>query len=116
MGRDNKSPFQLVSEDHRALKADDKDNYVAIKISRVARTTRMLYLGNTAKKMYSYLINRMCASILFRVSRKQQLNDKAIDKLMKCITNFEGLVSALELTKGLCGHVCGSNFASDTGI
>ena len=51
--------------------------------------------GLGSRKVYSFFIDRMCASILCKSSRKQELNGKTIDKLMRCVTGFDSFVSML---------------------
>jgi len=90
--------FSLVSQGH-TIKADDKDNYLPKKfLGDHYYVDKIKFIeGKKAKIMYSFFINRMCASIFFKISRKQQLNSNAIDKLLKCVTNIDSLISVLEL-------------------
>ena len=86
--------FSSVSQ-NQILKSDDKDNYLPSKFLGRHYYSIDDPIPNDWK-MYSYFINRMCCSIFLKTSRRQQLNDQAIDKLLKCVTNFDSLVSVLD--------------------
>jgi len=87
--------FSLMKQ-NLVIKDDDKDNYLPDKFLG-RHFFRGKGLRDDASKLYSFLINRMCASIFLKVSQTQQLNDKAIDKLLKCATKFNNLLSVLNV-------------------
>ncbi|CAF3745317.1 unnamed protein product [Rotaria sp. Silwood1] len=94
------SLYTLVVVQGQALKSDDKDNYLPGKLFG----THIMYDTNMSpketftmfkrKKLYSFFINRMIIAILLRTSKKQQLNNDAINKLMTCVTDLDTFVSA----------------------
>ena len=87
--------YSLVSQ-NQILKTDDRDNYLPAKFLG-AHYYMDTWYNSDAKEMYSFFINRMCAYMFFKASKKQQLNDKSIDNLLRCVTNFDSLVSVLHL-------------------
>ena len=56
-------------------------------------------LNEKYKTLYSFFINQACISIFHKISKRHILQDKTIDKLMECITDFEGLLSVFNLGK-----------------
>ncbi|CAF4844118.1 unnamed protein product, partial [Rotaria sp. Silwood1] len=68
------SLYTLVVVQGQALKSDDKDNYLP------------------GKLFGTHII--MIIAILLRTSKKQQLNNDAINKLMTCVTDLDTFVSA----------------------
>ncbi len=100
--------YSIVSNS-QTLKANDKDSYLPSK-----------FLGNHyfgdagaihSRKLYSFFINRLCAAILVKISRRQQLNDNAIDKLMKCVTDFENFAIVLMKSKDYVEHIVSAIFS-----
>ena len=76
------------------LKDDDKNSYIPDKF--LGRH----YLPDTMPKhvkFWSFFINRMCASLFLKASRKQKLGEKAIDSLFQCIVDFDTLLRHLNL-------------------
>ncbi|CAF1564091.1 unnamed protein product, partial [Didymodactylos carnosus] len=91
--------YSLVVSQGQVLKSDDKDNYLPDKLfgRHFCTDTKILLQNPLAirrkRKIYSFFINRMIAATLLRASKKQQLNNNAIDKLMKCVTDLNSFVS-----------------------
>ncbi|CAG0914726.1 unnamed protein product [Notodromas monacha] len=105
--------FSLVSQGH-VLKKDDKDTYLPDKFLGYHYFTGTFWNSKVgdgnASKLYSFFINRMCASIFEKVSRKQQLNDAAVDKLFKCLTPFDSLVTRLDFEKDFAKRIVDAVF------
>ena len=89
--------YALVVSQDNTLKDDDKDNYLPEKLFGVYYVLNAGLRSSRSRKVYSFFINRMCAAIFFKVSKKQHLNSDAIDKLLKCIVDFDSLLSLLDL-------------------
>ncbi|XP_047735505.1 uncharacterized protein LOC125177583 [Hyalella azteca] len=87
----------------RVIKDDDKDNYLPGKFlcsdsHCIFKTDVFDGIGfYSTLKLYSFFINRMCASVFLEVSKKQQLSSRTIEKLLWCVTDLDSLVSVLEL-------------------
>ncbi len=58
-------------------------------IVKIDLTSIKVVTKTSIKKMYKFFINRMIASSFFKISKKQQLNNKVLDKLFECVINFE---------------------------
>ncbi|CAF0750109.1 unnamed protein product, partial [Didymodactylos carnosus] len=93
--------YSLVVIQGQALKSDDKDNYLPKRlfgwhaVFDTNMSPKEVFTIAKRKKIYSFLINRMIVATLLRTSKKQQLNNDAIDKLMRCVTEFDNFVSIL---------------------
>ena len=81
------------------LKDDDKDNYLPGTLFGLKFILPSKLSIFNEKRVYPFFIDRMCTAMFLQVSRKQHLNSEAIEKLLKCIVDFNGLVSLLGLGK-----------------
>lgn len=81
--------YQLAAQG-QPIKSDDKDNYLPDKLFG----WHFFKNGNgiTSRKMFTFFINRMIASSFVKISKKQELNNKALDKLFQCVENFEQFI------------------------
>ncbi|CAF1433891.1 unnamed protein product [Adineta steineri] len=90
--------YTLVVLQGQALKSDDKDNYLPNKLfGWHACFNSTITLGPSRNlelrdKVRSFFINRMNVATLFKTSKKQQLNNHAIDKLMMCVTDLDSFI------------------------
>ena len=91
--------YALVVSQGNPLKDDDKDNYLPEKLFGVHYVLNARSRSSRSRKLYSFFINRMCAAIFLKVSKKQHLKSKAIDKLLRCIVDFDSLLFVLGLGK-----------------
>lgn len=80
--------YQLASQGQK-IKKDDKDKYLPSKLFG-----RHFFNFSTSSKCFrGFVLNRMIASTLLTVSKKQELSNYAIDQLMKCVTDFDDFVN-----------------------
>ena len=86
--------YSLVVLQGRTLKSDDKDDYLPSKLfgQHFFFSHRKVRSPYWNRKVYSFFINRMIAATLLRVSKKQQLNSNAINKLMMCVTDLDSFI------------------------
>jgi hypothetical protein len=73
----------------KTIKQDDKDNYLPNKLFGWYISTNQ---GHLTQIVFQFTSNRMCASTLNIVSKTQQLNENAINKLMSCIVKWDNLI------------------------
>ena len=111
--------YSLVVVQGQVLKSDDKDNYLPNKLFgwHVCFDTKIApqnpLVARRKQKVYSFFINRMIATILLRASKKQQLNDNAIDQLMKSVTDLKSFSSiALHCNDDMCDLITNSMYDS----
>ncbi|RNA03524.1 helicase carboxy-terminal domain, partial [Brachionus plicatilis] len=85
-----------IALNKKILKDTDKDYYVPSKLfgnHYFFDMSKVEYLIEEKRLKSQYLYNffskRLFAAIFLIVSRRQKLNDYAIDTLMKCVTNFK---------------------------
>ena len=96
--------YNLARKD-QTIKTKDKDEYLPSKLfgehTIIISGFKELrlncnILGIPTKVIFSFVINRICAATLCIVSKKQELNSNAIDKLMSCVvvwSDFQQLVA-----------------------
>ena len=84
--------YELAAQG-QPIKSDDKDNYLPNKLFgwHVFKND----YGFTSTRMYSYFINRMIVASLLKISKKQELNNNAIDKLFTCMNTFKEFINVL---------------------
>ena len=77
-----------------SLKKDDKDNYLP------ARFLEDHYnIKTRSRVIWSFYINRMIAFTLNRISKKQQLSETLIEKLMLFVESLDKIIDRLKLSK-----------------
>ena len=80
--------YQLASQG-QTIKKDDKDKYLVDKFFGKQYFTSS---GNS-RNLCCMFINRMIAATFLKVSKRHELNDDTIEKLMKCVTDLYSFVS-----------------------
>ncbi|CAF0762503.1 unnamed protein product [Brachionus calyciflorus] len=84
--------YQLAMQ-NQLLKQDDKDVYLPDKLLgwHFFKNSN----GLTSRKLFTFFINRMIVATFLKISKKQELNNKTLEKLFSFVKSFNKFISTL---------------------